>query len=424
MVGLRGNGADGGSRRRIRTGIAISQTELCAADTRLGDSHRGWRAPLEPPPPENGHWPSLAAALTDLARKLGVTEGTLAVSLLPPFTEARRLELPPLRDDELQRLLARGASRYFVAVKGPPVVGASMAARRVRGAPTPVIAAAASARLVGAIRSAAADAGWTIEVVAPAEGAWAAAAMRMWPSFSRHEACVLVAHGDRTDLLQIADGRLAGVRRFRAGATDAAMVADAIAPSLSPVNRSAVRVGVFGDSGQRRQLSAALAAHGISVSVPAGEWGSVGDRPEALAARFAGTEIGPVLRSEDRIVAEREQLRRVTWWISGVARFFCRDRAMGGASSTRAGESGTRADPSRDFLDDGRAHDRRRRVPSPDDAVGDRARVAALVGRHRHADRRGARRSLPRRPAHARRLADRRRIGRTREAGVRCVRES
>src|SRR5262245_46304946 len=319
MVGLRGNGADGGSRRRIRTGIAISQTELCAADTRLGDSHRGWRAPLEPPPPENGHWPSLAAALTDLARKLGVTEGTLAVSLLPPFTEARRLELPPLRDDELQRVIARGASRYFVAVKGPPVVGASMAARRVRGAPTPVIAAAACARRLGAIRNAASQAGWTVEVIAPAEGAWAAAAMELWPSFSRHEACVLVAHADRTDLLQIDDGRLVGVRRFRAGATDAAMIADAVAPSLSPVNRSAVRVGVFGDSGQRRQLSAALAAHSINVSIPAGEWVSVGDRPEALAAQFAGTEIGPILRSEDRIVAEREQLRRATWWISGAA---------------------------------------------------------------------------------------------------------
>jgi len=97
------------------------------------------------------------------------------------------------------------------------------------------------------------------------------------------------------------------------------MIADAIAPSLSPVNRSAVRVGVFGDSGQRRELSAALAAHGISVSIPAGEWASVGDRQESLAAQFAGTEIGPVLRSEDRIVAERDQLRRATWWISGVA---------------------------------------------------------------------------------------------------------
>lgn len=320
MVGARANGADGGSRRRIRTGIAISQSELCASDIRLAESAiHVWRVPLEPPPAENGHWPSLASALTELARKLGVAEGTLAVSLLPPFAEARRLELPPLRDDELQRVLARGASRYFVAAKGPPVVGASLVGRRVRGAPTAVIAAATSARLLGAIRAAATQAGWTIELVAPAEGAWAASAIAIWPSFARQAACVLVAHDDRTDLLQIDDGRLVGVRRFRAGATDAAMIADVIAPSLSPASRSAARVGVFGDPSRRRQLVGALAAHGIYVLIPTGEWVNTADRPESLAAQFAGTEIGPVLRSEDHIVAEREQLRRATWWISGAA---------------------------------------------------------------------------------------------------------
>ena len=320
MVGARTNGAEGGSRRKIRTAIAIAQSELCAFDTRLHHFPGGiWRVPLDPPPAENGHWPSLASALAELAGVLGVNQGTLAVSLLPPFAEARRLELPPLRDDELQRVLARSASRYFVAVKGPPVVGASMAGRRVRSAPTPVIAAAASARLVGAIRSAAAQAGWTIDVIAPAEGAWAAAAMALWPSFGKHAACVLVAHDDRTDLLQIDDGRLVGVRRFRAGAADAEMIADVIAPSLSPVNRSAARVGMFGDPIQRRQLSEALAAHSIGVSIPAREWLTTAERPESLAAQFAGTEVGPVLRSEDRIAAERDQLQRVTWWVASAA---------------------------------------------------------------------------------------------------------
>jgi Tfp pilus assembly protein PilN len=319
MVGARTNGADG-SRRKIRTAIAISQSELCAFDAHLRHFPGGiWRVPLDPPPAENGHWPSLASALGDLAGLLGVTQGTLAVSLLPPFTEARRLELPPLRDDELQRVLVRNASRYFVAVKGPPVVGASLAGRRVRNAPTPVIAAAASARLVGAIRAAATQAGWTIDVIAPAEGAWAAAAMAVWPSFGKQAACVLVAHDDRTDLLQIDDGRLVGVRRFRAGAADAEMIADVIAPSLSPVTRSSVRVGAFGDPIQRKQLSAALATHGVGVSSPAGEWVTTAERPESFAAQFVGTEIGPVLRSEDRIAAERDQLQRTTWWVAGAA---------------------------------------------------------------------------------------------------------
>ena len=58
--------------------------------------------------------------------------------------------------------------------------------------------------------------GWTVEMVAPAETAWAAAAIALWPPFARQNAYALIAHDDRTDLLQIEDGRLIGVRRFRA----------------------------------------------------------------------------------------------------------------------------------------------------------------------------------------------------------------
>jgi hypothetical protein len=300
-----------GSKKKIRTGVSISQTELCAADIRLRDSvDRAWRVPLDPPPSENGHWPSLATALADLARTLGVTEGTLAISLMPPFTEVRKLDLPPLRDDELQRVLARSASRYFVNAKSPQIVGASIA-RRTRGAPTSVIATAAPARLLGAIRNAANQAGWTIEVVAPAEGAWAAAAVAMWPAFAKQHANVLVAHDDRTDLIQIENGRLVDVRRFRAGATDAAMIAETIG--------SSVRIGALGAAAPRRQLTAALSAIGVIVTMPSGEWAAAADRPDLVAAHFAGTEIGPVLRSEDAIAAERVQVRKTTWRIAGVA---------------------------------------------------------------------------------------------------------
>ncbi|MGH7616727.1 MAG: hypothetical protein ACREPM_05810, partial [Gemmatimonadaceae bacterium] len=116
---------------------------------------RAWRAALDAPPAENGHWPSLTSALADLARRLGVTQGTLAISLMPPLTEVRRLELPPLKDEEIQRALSRQASRYFVAAKTPQIVAAASTGRRARGAPASVIAAAASARLIGAIRAAA-----------------------------------------------------------------------------------------------------------------------------------------------------------------------------------------------------------------------------------------------------------------------------
>lgn len=281
-------------------------------DIRLRGSSNGvWRAPLDPPPAENGHWPSLAAALSDLARAIGVTQGTLAISLLPPFAEVRRLELPPLRDDEMHRVLARGAARYFVGASGPQVVGASVAGRRARGAPTPVVAAAASARLLGAIHAAAQPSGWTVAVTAPAETAWTAAAVAMWPSFSKRMAFALVAHDDRTDLLQIDNGRLVNVRRFRAGAADAALIAEAVGTGAA--------VGVLGLAAQRRELAAALASKGVTATMPAGERAADADDPNALAARFVGEELGPVLRGDDAIAADRARLARVTRWMAVAA---------------------------------------------------------------------------------------------------------
>jgi hypothetical protein len=300
------------SKRKVRTGVTISATELHAADIRLrGSADRGWRVPLDPPPSENGHWPSLTAALAELARTLGVSEGTLSIALVPPFTEVRRLEFPPVREEDLQRLLARGAARYFVGARTPQVVGASLAGRRTRGAPTPVIAAAAPARLIAAIRHAAQQTGWSIETIAPAEGAWASAALEVWPSFARQRSFALVAHEDRTDLLEVDDGLLIGVRRFRAGADDAAMVADAVG--------AGARVGVLGAVSSRRRLIDALASLGVAVQAPAGEWAGVADDPNALAAHFAGRELGPVLRGEDSLMADRAAARRMVWRVAAAA---------------------------------------------------------------------------------------------------------
>jgi len=304
--------AHGDAKKRIRTGIAISPTEICAADIRLRNSaSRSWRAPLEAPPSDGSSWPSLVSALSDLSRALGTTEGTLSISLMPPLTEVRRLELPPLADEDLQRLLSRNASRYFVNARTPQIVGASGPKRRARGKPSPIVAAAASARLVAMARVAAEQAGWTVESVAPAESAWAGGALAVWPAFARQNAYALIAHEDRTDLLQIEDGALIGVRRFRGGSADASMIADAVGPTA--------RIGVAGAVGPRRTISAALAALNITVSSPSGEWAAAAEEPEVLAAQFAGTDVGPTLRTEGAVAADRASARKMTWLIAGAA---------------------------------------------------------------------------------------------------------
>lgn len=306
----------GDARKRVVTGVAISSTELCAADLRLrGDADRAWRATLDPPPVEGAAWPSLASALRDLARAIGADSsggaGTLAVALMPPLTEMRRLELPPLNDEELHRVLAQHASRYFVAARGSQIVGAMRAGKTGRGAPGPVIAASASARLVASIHAAAEEAGWEVRSVAPAESAWAGAWPVLWPALARQDAWLAVAHEDRTDLLELSQGRLVGVRRFRSGATDAAMIAET-------AGRGA-RVAVAGAAGKRRDLAASLAENGITVSVPSGEWQNTAADPALLAAHFAGREAGPVLRGGEAVATAAEEDRRLLWKVIGAA---------------------------------------------------------------------------------------------------------
>jgi hypothetical protein len=304
-----------GARRAQRVTIAISATELTAVHPELRSGDGAWRVQLEPASETNG-WSSLAGALAELARALGgagvvgAQNGSLVVSLMPPLTEVRRLELPPLRADELQRTLTRDASRYFVQARGPQVVGVSLPSRRPRRAPVPVVAAAAPVRLINAIRGAAQQTGWSVDAISPAETAWTAAAFALWPVLAKQSGHALVAQDDRTDLLQFDGGRLAGVRRFRAGAADAAMIVDSIGgPSA--------RVGALGPTGPARELSAALASFGLSA-VRAGDT-SASDRPDALAARFAGSSVGPVLRGEDSVALERAGARRAAWIVAAAA---------------------------------------------------------------------------------------------------------
>jgi hypothetical protein len=302
------------SRARYRTGIALSPTQLCAVDMRLrGSADRAWRSELEPPAADASNWPSLANALRQLAGALGDQAGRVAISLMPPFTEVRRVALPPLGRDELQRVLSRGASRYFVGARGPQVVGASPINRRRRGELQPVVAAAASARLVESIRSATQDAGFTIEAIAPAESAWASAAFALWPAFARQSAFAILCQDDRTHVLELDGKRLVGVRRFRDGSADAQLIADTVT--------AGARVGIAGDSRARHALAAALNVHAVNASVAsgAGEWASASEHPDLLAAHFAGGDAGPSLRAENDVATEQAGARRIAWSIAGAA---------------------------------------------------------------------------------------------------------
>jgi Tfp pilus assembly protein PilN len=174
-----------------------------------------------------------------------------------------------------------------------------------------VVAVAASTRLVASIRAAAEQSGWTVESISPAESAWASAALALWPAFARQNSHTLIAHEDRTDLLQLEDGRLAGVRRFRAGSTDAAMIADTVGPTG--------RVGIVGPSAARRDLANALSALSVTVTGPSGEWSAAAESGDVLAAHFAGGSVGPTLRTEGAAALDRASARKTTALITSIA---------------------------------------------------------------------------------------------------------
>ncbi len=160
--------ADGGARRAQRVMIAISTNELrgrpsgpsCPATAR-GACRSSRRAKTM----DGRRSPS---ALAELARALGGVGASARRMARSRLADAAAHRGAPARapaassDDELQRLLARDASRYFVQRARPAdrrrVAGHATSCAR---APVPVVAAAASARLIAAIRGAAQQTGWT-----------------------------------------------------------------------------------------------------------------------------------------------------------------------------------------------------------------------------------------------------------------------
>ena len=302
--------------KRIRTGVALSLTELVAADVRLAGG-TAWRAPLDAPESNGGGWPSLTNALRELAEKLGAANGRLVVALMPPLTEVRRLDLPPLKRDQVLQLLARNANRYFVTARDAQVVGTSIPKRASRVGPVPVLGAAASARLINAVARSAKDAGWMLDGVVPAESGWTAAASSIWPGLAKGTAHVLVHHDDRTDLLRMENGALAGVRRFRVGSLDAQLIADALSDSRA--NGTAPRVGSLGSAAPRLELARALPRESATVNIPGTEWTSAASDAMVAAATFVTPDDPLTLLTEDVAEIRARAGRRLTTMIFAAA---------------------------------------------------------------------------------------------------------
>jgi hypothetical protein len=192
-------------------GVAISDTRLYATIPEQNGRTvtREWE--LEPLVRTAQEWPSLATALSELRSAVPQSFKKIAIAVLPPLVQVRRVELPKLSGAPLRQLLSRNAVRYFPNVREPQIVGATMIKQTT---PATYVAAAAPSRVVDVVVRTARELSWDVATVIPAHAAWTAAARRRWPAMRKTVNDIAVPVFTHFEVLQIEAGELISTRRF------------------------------------------------------------------------------------------------------------------------------------------------------------------------------------------------------------------
>ena len=264
-------------------------------------------------------WPDLADALRELSAAVGSGSGTIAVALLPPLVRLRRLEIPPLTDDETRRVVERSAARYFTGVREPQTVGVARATHHLRRTGI-VVAAAAPARVVSAIVGAAHAAGWSVSSIAPAHAAWVAGARAQWSQLGRESAQLAVLRDESTELVRIERGAIAGIRQFGAGAAWVDQVVDAVCGPGD--GEGPLPLLTIGPDDRRDQLVEPLRSRGVVLGERAARWRAMSESPEAMAAAFAAEARDLDLLPPATHAARDHRMQRTAAWLAVAAVVF------------------------------------------------------------------------------------------------------
>lgn len=290
-------------------GVALSRTEIVAYDSRLKSvGGAAWRMPLDAPAADQVSWPSLAMALRTLTRLSRENNRHLAVALMPSLAEVRRVDVPPLSDDEIEAVLSRNASKYFVGAQGAQLVGVETNRPSNNDG---AIAAAAPAWIVRQISLAAREADWKLEHVAPAEAAWAVASAKAFPADATRNAFLLAHQSDHTHVLTVAQGRLVMIRRFRSATVDV--------PVFLESHVAGVRLVAFGEPSVRKQWLSALGEHAISVTLPVGMPADMAGDAALVAAAYVVDVQSLVFRTEEMRFADQKRRRHVLYTVCAAA---------------------------------------------------------------------------------------------------------
>lgn len=220
----------------------------------------------------------LPALLAELVERVPPRRRRLAVALLPPLVELKRIEFPPLPRADTERVLARDVERYFLRGSDRRVVSAERMGKRGT-----LWAASAPADLIDQLHADAEREGWRIASVVPAHAAWVAAA-----SASRHGASaipiVVVVLPTAIEVLGIEGGRLAWLRRLQ--------------PAVDPV---------------------AAAREAVAGGGPGIRLGDDQQTPDEIAARFACSTARLDLVPDARLASARRRVTAAARALAGAA---------------------------------------------------------------------------------------------------------
>lgn len=239
-------------------------------------------------------------SLLRLRDELGVARARVAVALLPPLVEVRRLTLPRLRGAELARVLTRDVARYFLDGHRAGVAAGDVLARG--GSPVPVLAACALRGEAEAVAAAVRSAGWSLETIVPAHAAWLADVRATWRERAGCSA-VVVAGGATIEVLLLDDGVVTAVRRFPS-------VEDGLAPLAEAVATTSGGVAVIGSEPVRAFLAERLAGREVRGAV---------EDALTVAATGALRARGPELLSEAVLGERRRGERRLAARLAAAA---------------------------------------------------------------------------------------------------------
>jgi hypothetical protein len=238
---------------------------------------------------------AIASALREIGRRLADGSARPArvvaarIALLPPFSDARLVALPPLRRAEAESVLRRDAARHFVGANVARIV----AVRQGAGG-RPALAAAAPSPLVEAVRAAVAAAGWRLEAILPAHACWLAAAPRA------PLAGVVAVEGATAHVLRVERDAVTVLRRVPAAAADV----------VAALGQGPGALASFGDADGSERIVRAASAAGWQSPDDAGA-SSDAARAAAEGAFGARLELVPATLAAERRRAGRALAARL-----------------------------------------------------------------------------------------------------------------